>query len=47
MPKKIYFCETCGNPTKATPQGMVICAGCIETLDDMDQLEIQEDERGH
>ena len=44
---RLIDCDTCGNPTletEVTPQGMVICAGCMETLDDMDQLEIQEDE---
>ena len=43
----IIDCDTCGNPTletETTPQGTVVCAGCMETLDDMDQLEIQEDE---
>ena len=43
----IIDCDTCGNPTlktEVTPPGMVICEGCMETLDDMDQLEIQEDE---
>ena len=44
---RLIDCDTCGNPTletEVTPQGTVICAGCMETLDDMDQLEIQEDE---
>ena len=44
---RLIDCDTCGNPTletETTPQGMVVCAGCMETLDDMDQLEIQEDE---
>ena len=48
MPKIIYFCDTCGNPvldTEITRPGLALCANCIETLDDMDQLEIQEDER--
>ena len=45
---RLIECDTCGNPTletEVTPQGMVICAGCMEALDDMDQLEIQEDGR--
>ena len=47
---RLIDCDTCGNPTletEITPQGMIICAGCMETLDDMDQLEIQEDESDH
>ncbi len=43
---RLIDCDTCGNPTletEVTPQGTVVCAGCMETLDDMDQLEIQED----